>query len=326
MRATSISPAEFISKLPKVPQWLFRTLPAELRRKGIDRVLMHYLRRFGIPEQATREVLYYGRIGSHLPAYIERRHTGSACELKIPRETGWLKAPAGYFDGVDALVRHCDAVFNRMRDEFERTWQPPFAMVIKFDVGEDGRPLVVTPSDLKPVVDFCAQPTIFDLVSDYLGQAPVLVNVSLAYTGVNADKIGSQQFHRDMGHDQIHMVIPIWPIDDETGPFTLLPADESAHVVESLHHTGGRVSDESMFGLVSPSKLVRLTGEPGTIYFANPMRCFHYGARSYKKPRLMLIVNMASRFDVGSDTAVYRCSNKSLLSNGSEQARLLLDL
>ena len=271
--------------------------------------------------------MYYAQIATRPVSYLHRRNGHAETSLKISRKKGWLRVPDTYLSGVTELVDHCNAVYRRDEAYWREHWQPPFGMVVRFDVDEKGTPFIISPDDLRPIVRFCAQPKIYDLVTEYLGQRPVLANLSLAYTRVNNEKkIGSQQFHRDMGRDQIHMVVPIWPIDEETGPFTLLPADESERVIKALNHTGGRVSDEKMFSLVSPDKVIKLTGEPGTAYFASPYRCFHYGARSYKKPRLMLIANYSSAFAPHSDTAVCRCSNRALLDDGMENTRLLLGL
>ena len=64
-----------------------------------------------------------------------------------------------------------------------------------------------------PIIRFCAQPEVFNLVADYIGQYPVLSFVSLAYTGISDEKnVLSHQFHRDMNDpNQVHIVIPIWP-------------------------------------------------------------------------------------------------------------------
>ena len=325
MRATPITPTELIKKLHKIPNWLFRTLPEQLREKGPDRVLIHYLARFGIPDTLTRELFFYGRMTRH-PVSLLRRRAKLQSEINIQPDQAWLKLPDGYADDVDQLVAHCDTIFQRDADFWRKNWQPPFSLLINFDTDETGRPRAERPDDVLPIVKFCAQPKIFYLVSEYLGQYPVLSSVTLAYTGINNEKVGSQQFHRDMGHDQVHMVVPIWPIDEETGPFTLLPACVSANIVKKINHTGGRVSDEAIFSHASRDDLVKLTGKPGEIYFANPLRCFHYGARSSGRPRLVLIVNFSSIFDLPSNVAAYRCSNRSLFSDGSQNARTLLNL
>ena len=81
-----------------------------------------------------------------------------------------------------------------------------------------------------------------------------------------------------------------------------------------------------MFGGTSPDKLVKLTGATGTVYAADPYRCFHFGARSQKKPRLVLIMNFTTAFGPLGHTPVCRCKNRSVLNDGNPRTRLLLAL
>lgn len=312
--------------IPKIPTWLFKTLPGQIRQQGWPSVISYYATRLGATTRGTHNAIRKIKIAARPAVYLHRRSLIASPTLKIPKDKGWLRAPDGYFDGTAELIAHCEAMFRKHEQEIRNDKSPVYGFAIRIQSGLNG-PILEDPEELRPILTFCSQPKVFDTVADYVGERPVIAGLSLIYTEINEFKIGSQKFHRDMNDEnQIHMVIPIWPIDDDTGPFTLLPADESAKVIKALGHDGGRVEDEDMFKHTSPDNLVRLTGKPGTVYFANPYKCFHFGARSRKKPRYMLIVNFPSLFGIDTALSVHRADNRHVLSTQDERLRALIDL
>ena len=314
-----------LGRIAKVPNWMFSTLPGQVRRQGWAPVASYYARRLGMSTHGARKVVRKIKIAAKPISYVQRRAGLPGATLTIPQDKGWLRVPDSYVD-TTALVAHCDAMFRKHEAEIRNESRPPYGFAIRIRPGKDG-PVIESTDDLKPILDFCAQPKIFDMVAQYIGERPVISVLSLVFTDVNDGKMGPQKFHRDMNEEsQVHMVVPIWPIDHDTGPFTLLPADESAKVIKAINHDGGRIEDEDMLKHTSPNNLVELTGPPGTIYFANPYKCIHFGARSRVKPRLMLIVNFSSLFEIEADVSVYRATNRADIRTSDERVKSLLNV
>jgi ectoine hydroxylase-related dioxygenase (phytanoyl-CoA dioxygenase family) len=197
------------------------------------------------------------------------------------------------------------------------------------DFIDDGSELKMSdPREIAPIIHFCAQPKLFSIISRYIGEFPVVSNMSLIYTRQNETVIGPQKWHRDTNAPrQLHLVIPIWDIDELCGPFTLLPGDKSRDVIHALGHNHGRVEDDVFEKFGVTSDIVKLIGVAGTAYLVNPYACFHYGARARTKPRLMLIVNFSSLFEGAEGMqSPSRSANKAALDDGRFETRCLVDL
>jgi hypothetical protein len=260
---------------------------------------------------------------SRIAAYL-----GGADGLRVPRDKGYLRLPDGYLEGTARVVAHCNALYRRKESEISASFKPPYGMVIRFvEMGASVR--MEDPEEIRPIFEFCTQPRLFRLLTEYMGEFPVMANVSLIYTRPNSETVGAQLFHRDMNERrQLHMVMPIWSVDTECGPFTLIPGDTSDKVVKALRlRESGRIGDKDIFSVCRVDELVTVTGKPGDVYLVNPYRCIHYGARARSKPRLLLIVNFTSLFEAAEGQhAVYRSSNKRALDNGRPESRWLLNI
>jgi len=235
---------------------------------------------------------------------------------------GWTKLSKKDISGTKELVKHCAKVFEKRKKDILANYKPPFALI--FDVGTS----IKNPEEIAPVIRFCAQHPLFDIVTSYLGEYPVLGSIAFGYTAPDSGKVGSQLFHCDSNEQrQLHMIIPISPVDMEAGPFTFLPEQKSAYVRKAIKHDSGRIPDEVMFSHVSENELVYCTGEPGDVYLVNPFSCLHYGARARSKHRLVLIINFTSLFQgVEPSDALYTASNRHALDDGQVETRLLLNL
>lgn len=247
--------------------------------------------------------------------------------VRIPADKGFLKVPDAYLDGTQAVVSHCAGVFDRKKEKLIAEFKPPYAQAINFAPTPAGIAME-DPEEIRPILQFFAQPKLFDMMADYIGELPAMSNVALVYTQPTDGKIGPQQFHRDRNAwKQLHLVMPIWRVSQENGPFTLLPADRSADVTRAINNDESRIPDEIMFKHCSKDELIPLEGEPGTVYLCNPGQCIHFGARATTKPRLLLIVNISSPFEgAEGEACVYRSTNRHLLDDGSRNVRALLNV
>jgi len=256
-----------------------------------------------------------------------RRRAAASAAIRVPEDAGWLKLPPGVVTGGPALAAALQRLFESKKQHILETFKPPYGFVIQFKAQGD-TVLLEQPDEFKSIVRFCSQKPLLDLLASYIGEFPVLSGVTFAYTPPWAGRVGSQLFHRDRNEPrQLHLVMPIWPVDMESGPFTFIPAKKSAEIVPQLDLRDDRFIDEQVFDRVSESEFVYCTGDPGDIYLVNPCACIHCGARTKSKPRLLLILNFTSLFEgAEGQFAVYRAENRRDLSDGSPEVQALLNL
>jgi|GEM_PF-5207282 len=307
-----------------------RTFRQQRSEAGAGRALISLFRRAGFGADSSYRLARWCKIAGEPFAYLGRRSQATAlarqAALKVPREDDYLVLPAGSLPRLQELVQYCDDLFERKREEVLARNKVP-SEVIAFDRTPQG-PAAPSPEELKPIVDIVCQPEYVAMAAEYIGEAPVLGNVSFWYTPVNKERSGPQNIHRDINTPrQLHLVVAIRDIDQVTGPFTFLPGDKSRAANRSLQHQSGRIADEAFWQHVSPSDMVAFTGPAGSAMLVNPYACFHFGGRAEGKPRLVLIVSYTSKYESAEEgVGAYRLINRSALSDGSKLRRLLLDL
>lgn len=309
-----------LRRLALAPAALIRLI-RQLWNQGGGRDTTAHLKRLGLRHgQAIAATKLIKKVMS--PALAARRARGGVDQVGA---AGWRRMEAT--PESRSLAAFCAGLFDSKRADVMASFQPPYGFVIRY-VEQGSQIALELPEEFRPIVEFCARHEIFDTVAAYIGEAPVISNVSLVYTQEHSTRIGPQLFHRDANEArQLHLVIPVWEVDHEAGPFTFLPADKSAPVIRTLRHESARIPDDVMFQHCSPSDLVECTGQPGDIYLLNPCACIHFGARTKSRPRLLLIVNLTSLFEgAEGQHAVHRAANRAVLNDGSERVRLLLNL
>lgn len=305
------------------------SLGLQLKRQEGGRQATHYLKRLGLSQAKATDATRFLKIAASPLQYAKRRNVAKYLRrtdvLKVPRDTHFMPLPENYLHGVDTVVAHCAGLYEAKKEQMEYT--SPYGMLIR--CLHNGTNVVLESSEeVRPILEFCSQPKLFGSIAQYMDAFPVLSSISLVYTKPNSDTRGSQKFHRDMNErKQLHLVMPIWSVQDENGPFTLVPGNLTDKIIATIGDVGGRIEDEEILKVVKESDFVKLTGQPGTAYLANPYRCLHFGARARSKPRLLLIVNFTSPFEgaEGLD-GVYRAANRYELDNGKPEVRWLLNI
>lgn len=147
------------------------------------------------------------------------------------------------------------------------------------------------------VRDFVLSDEVVDTVTRYLGEVPILTEILLLWTPPNETVQKSQMYHYD-GEDlrQIKLFLNVFDVDDDCGPFTLLPADLSGEVSAQSGYKGGkgpRLDDEAV-NKAAAGKEVQVKGDAGSGIFVDTSRCLHFGSRGNRKERLVLMVQFAS--------------------------------
>jgi hypothetical protein len=114
----------------------------------------------------------------------------------------------------------------------------------------------------------------------YLGALPILFDIRMTRANPTAKLEGSQLFHLDLADaTQVKVFIYLTPTDARSGPFTALPAELSARVVEAVGYVRGHVSDEQVAALVGPGRERAFVGRAGTAVLCDTARCLHFGGR-----------------------------------------------
>lgn len=296
--------------------------------RGPGRTLLSTFGRLGVPLSASRAITSGVKITMSLPDYLLRRREAARARstLSIPRDKDYAIFRADEIPGLDEVKQHCEGLFERHRDAALSATKAPFSL-IEFYKTVHG-PAVKSPDELRPIVQFLSQPALVEMAANYIGEMPVLGNVCVWYTFVNSAQLGAQNIHRDMNcRRQIHIVIPIWPIDEGTGPFTFLPGDKSRNIVARINHNYGRFDDDDFYKLIDRNEMIAFTSDKGAVLAVNPYACFHFGGRAKTKPRFVLICSYTSRFESAEEgNGLYRLTNRGSLSDGSPVCERLLNL
>ena len=131
--------------------------------------------------------------------------------------------------------------------------------------------------------------------ASYLGEVPVLASMQIYCTTNRQTNDGNSLFHFDKDKRTVKFWMAINDIDDETGPFTFFPAEESAHIRKAVSYFG-RLDDEAVYAVEPKSRQIEFKGPAGSMLLVDTCRCVHFGSRTRKGPRIMLLIEYDSDF------------------------------
>jgi hypothetical protein len=128
------------------------------------------------------------------------------------------------------------------------------------------------------------------MATRYLGVVPYLCRVDLVYSlpRPSSDNIASQLFHVDPeGLTQVKYFIHLYDVGEPEGPFTFIPADETARIIAAVRDLrrqqgkphSGRYLDEEIDAVGGAGSIVRLQGPTGDGIAIDTSRCLHMGSR-----------------------------------------------
>ncbi len=143
------------------------------------------------------------------------------------------------------------------------------------------------------IADFVLSDEILSLASHYLGQVPLLSRFDLWWSPVN-DSLAESQFYHYDGEDetQLKVILYVNDVNADTGPFTLLSAQNSEKVRSTkvwAQRRSARLDDEAVEAITGPDAVVRITGPAGTAAACDTGRCLHYGSRAKSRDRYILM-------------------------------------
>ena len=265
----------------------------------------------------TRKRIYYrareaprGRSLLQAAEYIrsprEHQSRRELAQLYIERTAPPVIQPSRGF-GLTSVDRfeNFDAVVGTARDVFlkkKAAIDEELASVPTWDELEQKRYVkrkdrflrnLLSDDDLRQnplLVDFALSDSVLGMATRYLGAVPYLCRVDLVYSlpRANADNIASQLFHVDPeGLTQVKYFIHLYDVGEPDGPFTFIPADETARIVADVralrrrHGTphSGRYLDEEIDAVGGTRSIVRLQGPTGDGVAIDTSRCLHMGSR-----------------------------------------------
>jgi hypothetical protein len=178
---------------------------------------------------------------------------------------------------------------------------------------------LLTDDDLRrhpDLVDFALGDRTLGAATRYLGMVPYLSHVDLVYSlpRPGGNNIDSQLFHLDPeGLRQVKFFIQIYDVGEAQGPFSFIPADATARVLQDVSawrkrkglEASRRYSDEEVTAVGGDRALVTVQGPAGTAIAIDTSRCLHLGSRVQPGTfRLMLYLQycttreMTNTFDV----------------------------
>jgi hypothetical protein len=214
--------------------------------------------------------------------------------FKIPEQLGYRTIKPNEFPEHLAALNLCQ---NILRDRANILAENPNTYGIDL-LATDGLSWTKLPLDYRQrdtLLDLALSPKLIAAAAEYLGEIPTVESLQLyCTTGFNKLE-GNNFYHFDKDHRMVKFWMAINEIDDDTGPFTFLPANRSDIVRKQVGYYG-RLTDEKVYAAVPASERIEFKGQAGSMLLVDTCRCVHYGSRTRKGPRAMLLIQYQSRF------------------------------
>jgi hypothetical protein len=179
--------------------------------------------------------------------------------------------------------------------------------------------------DIPEILGLALHPVLYGAVTQYLGQVPWLVSMTVWLSPPNQTAVRSQLYHYDHKDTrQAKIFINLNDVTDECGPLHFLPVTSSLMVERKVGYSQGRYTDDEVYGAVRKDRAIAAVGPTGTGYIVDTARCLHYGSRGNTKERLVMMVNYARAncVDSGSGCEVLDPIRDQLIKNHSaDEAR-----
>jgi hypothetical protein len=211
----------------------------------------------------------------------------------VNERLGYLDLVPGEIEGFEAMRRCCLTVLEQRRAELNaRKSKKAFL-----------QPLL-EPNDFlehPEIVEYCLNPKLLTTAADYLGEPAVLRMVQLFLTPENETEAGSQRWHYDhIPPRQLKLFVYLNPVTEETGPFTFIPADLSESFMASRGTSWEEANrktytDEEIAQTCGPTAIRRLLGPAGAGGLVDTTRCLHYGGRTRRGERTLMIIQYTRR-------------------------------
>jgi len=281
---------------PEERQWYGR--PSRYRQNGhaavgkIDFLITRVAKRLKVSRKTMFRLVKTRRMATHPIGVMERRRSaaqvleGSKWRGFLPRVSAFKTFAKEDIPGLGSVVAICQRVLAGYEPENVKSSQskkPFFSNLLTQD------DLAAQPG----ILEFAISPAVTQIVTDYLGAVPRMHCLGIFVSPPTDTLISSQCFHLDE-HDfnQVKIFVNLHDVTENEGPFTFLPAPETEAVCRAVGKGwgSGRLTDEEVLGHTAPEKVVRLTGAAGEGAFVDSSRCLHYGSRTHRGRRAVLMI------------------------------------
>lgn len=273
---------------------------------GFGRTVIHFMKRF--PDSWTRPfigIIRLAKIAVDPFGYIRRKSLGrkliksSAYRDFFPEDTAFRIVPPGTFEAIDAIIPVSRKVYERFLEVHPSGRANKSAYSYLLSGFEDG------PADGK-FIDLTNHPEFQDLAlsrplvemaTSYLGEVPIVSDITLQVTWPNDTTEGFQRFHIDrIDHRQFKIFIAIEDVDEGNGATMVMPADVSAELARSIGHIYGRIPDDVVLSDKWRPHVSNAEGPAGSAFIFDTCRCVHCGARTRTKPRIIIQLQYVSKY------------------------------
>jgi|GEM_PF-1574599 len=131
-----------------------------------------------------------------------------------------------------------------------------------------------------PFVRYALQPAVLRIIGEFMGELPVLDDVLLTLSRPAEDKplSYSQLWHLDHDDKRVcKLFIYLSDVESvEDGPFTFVPASESARFRNTLR---SHMPDDKVFSRIPRDAVKQMIAPKLTSFVVNTARCLHMGSR-----------------------------------------------
>jgi hypothetical protein len=255
---------------------------------------------------------------------LAKQFSARVAHAEMSRDRGCLLLPPAHFADMPEVIATCRQLFQdkggRVGDSSTPTADSHLGgRRMKGDYLRN----LLSNDDLRRyprLVDFALSDAAMGMAASYLGTIPYLNRVDLLYSIARTgdDKVSSQLFHVDPeGLTQVKFFINVFDVGEGEGPFTFIPADDTARIIRDVNVLrqrqgqphAGRYLDEEIGAVGATDAIVRVTGSQGSGVAVDTSRCLHMGSRV--KPgsfRLCLYIQYCTTRERGNafDTERYK--------------------
>lgn len=232
----------------------------------------------------------------NFPTYLIRKYLGQQLirqqgEMRlgtIPPEAGFLTLTGTDFQPLQeaiafARTRLQQTDLNQLLASASGKHQYLLALPIKHELTLDS-----------PLLRLALHPALVSTVTEYIGILPILNSVNILYSpNQNIFSQSSQYFHLDPeGVRQVKIFIYLDEVNEDSGPFTLIPVTASKQVYPV--YKGGRLEDDFVSAIVRETEFTPIVGSPGTMLLVDTSSCFHFGSRPGSKARPAILLQYVS--------------------------------
>lgn len=262
---------------------------SKMGRLRYGRQLHEFGARIGLPNPVRNRLIKTIKLTLYPREFVRRRNMARRLvartppPVRVPQDSAFLQIGPDAFPGQREVVEICQRIYRDQSPKYDL--EDPNN---RFRIDLLTRPILLRHLE---IVHFATSPEVVATVADYFGCVPNLTMVQLWWTPPNQTTTGSQLFHVDqVDYRQLKIFLNISNVTHHGGPLCFLPAHITKKVLPKLKRPFDRVNDDEIFRYCHPDDMVALTGGEGSGGIVDTCRCYHFGGRTRKASRVVLML------------------------------------